>query len=69
MLLSYHEIMDRANRGPYITEEDWDLEKVAMTTRKMVSKYKLEWDPEEIVPPAMEFHREGLSSRRGQSDR
>lgn len=53
MILSYQEVMDRANTGPYITEENWDLEKVAMTTRKLVSKYKLEWDPEEIVPDDM----------------
>jgi methylamine--corrinoid protein Co-methyltransferase len=49
MLLSYHEILDRANNGPFITEDNWDLEKVAMTTAKLVKKYKLTWDPEEII--------------------
>ena len=48
-IFSYHDIMDRARSGPYIAEEDWDLKKVAMTTRKLVRKYKLEWDPEEII--------------------
>ncbi|HEY5574601.1 MAG TPA: monomethylamine:corrinoid methyltransferase [Anaerolineales bacterium] len=49
MILNYLDILDRANSGPYITEENWDLEKVAMTTMRLVDKYKLAWDPEEIV--------------------
>lgn len=48
-ITSYHDIMDRARSGPYSTEEDWDLMKVAMTTRKLVKKYKLAWNPDEIV--------------------
>src|SRR5690606_40645084 len=49
MILDYHEILDRANEGPYISEESWDLEKVAMTTARLVRKYKLSWDPECII--------------------
>jgi len=48
-IYSFHDIMDRARSGPYITEEDWDLQQVAMTTRKLVKKYKLTWNPAEIV--------------------
>jgi methylamine--corrinoid protein Co-methyltransferase len=48
-MFNYHEIMDRARNGPYVSEEDWDLTKVAMATRKLVRKYKLTWNPEEIV--------------------
>ena len=48
-MLNYLEILDRANSGPYMTEENWDLEKVAMTTKRLVKKYKLEWNPNEIV--------------------
>jgi len=48
-MLNYLEILDRAQDGPYITEEDWDLDKVAMTTAKIVRKYKLAWDPEDII--------------------
>ena len=48
-MLNYLEILDRAQDGPYITEESWDLDKVAMTTAKIVRKYKLAWDPERIV--------------------
>jgi methylamine--corrinoid protein Co-methyltransferase len=49
MILNYLDILDRAKEGPYITEENWDLEKVAMTTMQLVEKYKLTWDPEQIV--------------------
>ncbi|MFW6070632.1 MAG: monomethylamine:corrinoid methyltransferase, partial [bacterium] len=49
MILNYLEIIDRANSGPYIEEENWDLEKVAMTTMKLVEKYNLTWDPECVI--------------------
>ncbi len=49
MILNYLEILERANNGPYITEENWDLEKVAMTTARLVEKYGLTWDPDRIV--------------------
>jgi methylamine--corrinoid protein Co-methyltransferase len=48
-MLNYLEILDRANNGPYLTEENWDLDKVAMTTKQLVKKYKLEWNPSELV--------------------
>jgi len=48
-IYSYHDILDRARSGPYMSEEDWDLKKVALTTRKLVRKYDLRWSPEEIV--------------------
>jgi methylamine--corrinoid protein Co-methyltransferase len=48
-MLNFLEILDRANTGSYISEEDWDLEKVAMTTKRLVKKYKLEWDPDQVV--------------------
>lgn len=48
-IYSYHDILDRARSGPYITEEEWDLQQVAMTTRKLVKKYNLAWNPAEIV--------------------
>jgi methylamine--corrinoid protein Co-methyltransferase len=48
-IYNYHDIMDRARSGPYMTEEDWDLKKVAMTTRKLVRKYGLKWDQEQII--------------------
>lgn len=50
MLNNYFDILDRAHNGPYITEENWDLEKVAMTTMNLVQKYKLKWDQNVIIP-------------------
>lgn len=48
-MLSYLEILDRAASGPYLAEESWDLDKVAVTTAQLVRKYKLAWDPQQIV--------------------
>jgi len=45
----YHSILDRAQSGPWSSEEDWDLEKVALTTSQLVKKHKIEWDHEHIV--------------------
>jgi methylamine--corrinoid protein Co-methyltransferase len=49
MIYSYLDILDRANEGKYITEENWDLQMVAMTTMELVAKYKLDWNPNQIV--------------------
>jgi methylamine--corrinoid protein Co-methyltransferase len=43
------EILERSNDGEYITEENWDLEKVATTARRLVKKYRLEWDRNQVV--------------------
>ena len=43
-MLNYLDILDRAHSGPYISEENWDLEKIAMTAKRLVKKHKLEWD-------------------------
>ena len=45
----YYEIIDRAAHGPLVSEEDWDLEYVAGTVRRLVRKYQLGWDPNKIV--------------------
>lgn len=49
MIVDYFDVLDRANNGPYLAEEEWDLEQVAMTTQKLVQKYGLDWDPNRIV--------------------
>jgi methylamine--corrinoid protein Co-methyltransferase len=46
----YLELFDRAYTGEYISEENWDLEKVAATTRRLVKKYRLEWDRNQVIP-------------------
>jgi methylamine--corrinoid protein Co-methyltransferase len=47
---NYQEILDRANEGKYCTEEEWDLDKVAMTTRRIVAEHDLSWNPDQVVP-------------------
>jgi methylamine--corrinoid protein Co-methyltransferase len=47
--------MERAQSGPLIRREDWDLEKVAITTKQLVKKYNLAWSPEEVVPLNLEL--------------
>ena len=49
-MLNYLELLDRANQGAYLSEENWDLERVSMATRRLVRKYKLAWDPNRVVP-------------------
>jgi len=46
---SYLEILDRMRTGPPMTEEEWDLDKVARSTRAIVEKRKLAWTPDVIV--------------------
>jgi methylamine--corrinoid protein Co-methyltransferase len=48
-MTDYLEILERANEGEYITEENWDLEKVAATARRLVKKYGLGWDRNQVV--------------------
>jgi methylamine--corrinoid protein Co-methyltransferase len=48
-MIDFLEILERSNTGEYISEEDWDLEKVASTARRLVRKYHLEWDRNQIV--------------------
>jgi methylamine--corrinoid protein Co-methyltransferase len=43
-------VLDISNRGEYLDEETWDLERVASTTRWLVRKYNITWDPEYPVP-------------------
>lgn len=43
-------VLDLSNTGEYIEEEAWDLEKVAATTRQLVRKYAIAWDPESLIP-------------------
>jgi methylamine---corrinoid protein Co-methyltransferase len=48
-MTDYLEILERSNEGEYISEENWDLEKVAATARRLVKKHRLEWDRKQII--------------------
>jgi methylamine--corrinoid protein Co-methyltransferase len=43
-------VLDLSTSGEYLDEETWDLERVAITTRQMVKKYSISWDPLNPVP-------------------
>ena len=43
-------VLDRSMTGSYISEENWDLEKVAFTTSEIVKKYGFSWDLDVIIP-------------------
>ncbi|OGO30291.1 MAG: hypothetical protein A2136_02550 [Chloroflexi bacterium RBG_16_54_11] len=43
-------VLDLSNSGAYISEDTFDLERVAATTRQLVKEYRIAWDPEVIVP-------------------
>jgi methylamine--corrinoid protein Co-methyltransferase len=48
-MINYLEILERSNQGEFITEENWDLEKVVATSRRLVKKYGLQWDRNQVV--------------------
>lgn len=50
MINTYLDIIDRSQTGPVVKKNDWDLETVVMTTKKLVRKYNLTWDKEHVVP-------------------
>jgi methylamine---corrinoid protein Co-methyltransferase len=43
------EILDRAQTGALLKKDEWDFEKIVLTTRKLVEKYDLRWDHKEVV--------------------
>jgi methylamine---corrinoid protein Co-methyltransferase len=44
------QVLDHSIHGEYLEEETWDLERVAITTRQMVKKYHISWDPQASIP-------------------
>lgn len=49
-MMDYGEILERAEGGPQISKQDWDFERVVMTTRELVKQYDIRWDREQVVP-------------------
>ncbi|MGB2965002.1 MAG: monomethylamine:corrinoid methyltransferase [Anaerolineales bacterium] len=49
MMIDYLDLLDRAQNGIYIPEDEWDLEKVADTTQEIVLKFNLSWDREKVI--------------------
>ena len=45
----YFDILDRTLRGPKITSNEWDFDKVVLTTQRMVEKHRIRWQPDVLV--------------------
>jgi methylamine---corrinoid protein Co-methyltransferase len=45
-----NQVLDLSIHGEYLDEETWDLERVAITTRQMVKKYGIAWNPDAPIP-------------------
>jgi methylamine---corrinoid protein Co-methyltransferase len=43
-------VLDLSNQGEFLDEETWDLERVAASTRRLVRKYGISWDPNCPIP-------------------
>lgn len=50
MTRNYLEIVERATTGPKVSKDDWDFDYIIMTTKEMVEKYNLSWNPNVITP-------------------
>ena len=50
MTRNYLEIVERSNTGSKVSKDDWDFDYIIMTTKEMVEKYDLSWNPDLITP-------------------
>ena len=46
----YLDLLERARHGKPVTKSEWDFEHVMMPVRRLVKKYGLAWDKNEIIP-------------------
>ena len=50
MIHSYLDILDRAKTGPLVSKTDWDMDYVVLPVRRLVKKYRLAWDKNQVIP-------------------
>ncbi|MDP2964823.1 MAG: monomethylamine:corrinoid methyltransferase [Pelolinea sp.] len=50
MIHSYLDILDRAKTGLVVSKADWDMDYVVLPVRRLVKKYRLEWDKNQVIP-------------------
>ena len=50
MIHSYLDILDRAKTGQVVSKADWDMDYVVLPVRRLVKKYRLEWDKNQVIP-------------------
>ena len=50
MIHSYLDILDRAKTGLIVSKADWDMDYVVLPVRRLVKKYQLTWDKNQVIP-------------------
>lgn len=50
MANSFLELCERSFTGPKVQKEEFDFSYVVMTVQKLVEKYQLQWDPQDLIP-------------------
>lgn len=48
-MITIWDVVERSESGPYMKEDDFDWQ-VGLTARKLVEKYDIRYDPEQVVP-------------------
>ena len=54
-MVSFMEIIDRALKGPYYSEKDFDLKVFVPKLREVIKKYEIKYDPENPIPSDNDF--------------
>ena len=49
-MVNFMEIIDRALKGPFYSEKDFDLKVFVPKLREVIKKYEIKYDPENPVP-------------------
>jgi len=50
LIHSYLDILDRAKTGLIVSKADWDMDYVVLPVRRLVKKYQLTWDKNQVIP-------------------
>ena len=50
MIRNFLEICERSYNGPIVNKADWDMKSVVKTTQRLVKKYNLAWDKNDLTP-------------------
>jgi len=50
LIHSYLDILDRAKTGLIVSKTDWDIDHIVLPVRRLVKKYRLAWDKNQVIP-------------------
>ncbi len=49
-MISFLEILDRAETGPFMDTEEWEMKFLPRLIKNKINEYKIQYDPETILP-------------------